>query len=191
MQKFQAIAEGDGVMDRYNAPGPLLAYEPSKVSDPPTTPEALLAWAKAHPGKFTYPSPPASGPGYTFLQSLPYLLGDKDPSDPVNGWPKTWDYLAKLGKYITSYPASSTIGSQQFGSGEVQLEPSPGEAESRRLRRSLYVVHDVAVGDEVTPHNVRSIRPAGGLEPAELDVVLGRRFTQDVSRGTPLTWDLV
>jgi len=75
--------------------------------------------------------------------------------------------------------------------GAVRLEPTPGEAESRRLRRSLYVVQDVAAGDIVTDTNVRSIRPAGGLEPSELEVVLGRRFTQSAAKGTPLTWDLV
>ena len=75
--------------------------------------------------------------------------------------------------------------------GTVQLGPTPGEAESRRLRRSLFVVADVRAGDPVTGANVRSIRPAGGLEPADLDIVLGRTFARDVARGTPLTWDLV
>lgn len=75
--------------------------------------------------------------------------------------------------------------------GEVRLDPTAGEAESRRLRRSLYVVADVRAGDVVTEDNVRSIRPAGGLEPVHLDVVLGRRFRADAARGTALTWDLV
>ena len=60
-----------------------------------------------------------------------------------------------------------------------------------RLRRSLYVVADVLAGDEVTAHNVRSIRPAGGLSPDALSTVVGRRFSRDAARGTPLTWDLV
>jgi N-acetylneuraminate synthase len=75
--------------------------------------------------------------------------------------------------------------------GEVRLDPTAGEAESRRLRRSLYVVADVRAGDVVTEENVRSIRPAGGLEPVHLDVVLGRTFRSDAARGTALTWDLV
>jgi len=75
--------------------------------------------------------------------------------------------------------------------GRVQLDPTVGEAESRRLRRSLWVVQDVRAGDEVTADNVRSIRPAGGLEPVELDRVLGRRFARDVPRATPLAWELV
>lgn len=75
--------------------------------------------------------------------------------------------------------------------GRVQLEPTPGEAESRRLRRSLYIVADVRAGETVTTQNVRSIRPAGGLEPAQLAGVLGRTFTRDAPRGTPLSWELL
>jgi pseudaminic acid synthase len=71
------------------------------------------------------------------------------------------------------------------------LGPTESEQAVLRLRRSLYVVEDVRAGDEVTGENVRSIRPAGGLPPDELATVLGRRFTRDVSRGTPLDWDLV
>jgi putative spermidine/putrescine transport system substrate-binding protein len=58
------------------------------------------------------------------MMSLPYMLGDSDPSDPQNGWTKTWAYLQELGKYITSYPPSSTIMNQQFGSGQLQLIPT-------------------------------------------------------------------
>ena len=75
--------------------------------------------------------------------------------------------------------------------GSPHIGPTHGEAESRRLRRSLYVVEDVRAGDRVTTANVRSIRPAGGLEPRFLDIVLGRAFTQDVRRGAPLSWDVV
>jgi N-acetylneuraminate synthase len=75
--------------------------------------------------------------------------------------------------------------------GKVNVGPTTGEAESRRLRRSLYVVADVRAGEKVTAENVRSIRPSGGLEPVHLDTVLGRTFARDVERGTPLTWDVI
>jgi pseudaminic acid synthase len=75
--------------------------------------------------------------------------------------------------------------------GEAVLGPRASEAEGLRFRRSLYVVEDVRAGDEVTSANVRSIRPAGGLAPAEITAVLGRTFRVDAAKGTPLTWDLV
>ncbi|WIY04183.1 pseudaminic acid synthase [Amycolatopsis mongoliensis] len=75
--------------------------------------------------------------------------------------------------------------------GEPVLGPRESEKEGLRLRRSLYVVEDVRAGDEVTPANVRSIRPAGGLAPAEITKVVGRTFRVDAAKGTPLTWDLI
>jgi pseudaminic acid synthase len=75
--------------------------------------------------------------------------------------------------------------------GEPVLGPRESEKEGLRLRRSLYVVEDVRAGDEVTAANVRSIRPAGGLAPAEITAVAGRTFRVDAAKGTPLTWDLL
>lgn len=73
----------------------------------------------------------------------------------------------------------------------VAFGPTEEERTVLALRRSLYVVADANAGDEVTAANVRSIRPAGGLAPESFDAVVGRRFTRDVSRGTPLTWDVL
>jgi pseudaminic acid synthase len=71
------------------------------------------------------------------------------------------------------------------------IEPAPEEAESRRFRRSLFVVEDVEAGALLTEHNIRSIRPADGLHTREYGTVLGRRAARAIERGTPLSWDLV
>lgn len=75
--------------------------------------------------------------------------------------------------------------------GTARIGPKDSEREVSRFRRSLWVVEDVAEGDEVTPANVRSIRPAGGLPPADLSTVLGRQFRRAAPKGTPMTWDLI
>lgn len=75
--------------------------------------------------------------------------------------------------------------------GSSRLEPQPEETESRRFRRSLFVVEDLAAGEILTERNIRSIRPAAGLHTREYEVVLGRRTARDVARGTPLSWDLI
>jgi pseudaminic acid synthase len=75
--------------------------------------------------------------------------------------------------------------------GAPRIGPRDSEKEGLRLRRSLYVVEDVAAGDKVTTANVRSIRPAGGLPPHELPTVLGRTFRTAAPKGTPLTWPLI
>ena len=75
--------------------------------------------------------------------------------------------------------------------GEPQFELGEKESAVRAFRRSLFVVEDVKSGDVFTERNIRSIRPGNGLHTRHLAEVLGRRSTRDISRGTPLAWDLV
>jgi len=78
---------------------------------------------------------------------------------------------------------------QAMGSGEWR-EMSE-ESESRRLRRSLYVVKDVKKGEEITSENVRSIRPANGLPPKAWFEVKGQRFSRDIDANTPLEFSQI
>jgi len=75
--------------------------------------------------------------------------------------------------------------------GEAVLGPAPEEEDSRRFRRSLFVVEDIRAGELLTEHNVRSIRPAAGMHTREYEAVLGRRAAMDIARGTPLAWELI
>ena len=75
--------------------------------------------------------------------------------------------------------------------GNADYAIFPEEERNRCFRRSLFVVEDVKIGEMLTRQNIRSIRPADGLPPKYLPLVLGKRATQDISRGTPLRWDLV
>lgn len=75
--------------------------------------------------------------------------------------------------------------------GAARLEPAPEEIDSRKFRRSLFVVEDVAAGEPLTERNVRSIRPAAGLHTREYETVLGRRAVRAIKSGTPLSWDLI
>lgn len=65
------------------------------------------------------------------------------------------------------------------------------EKESRRLRRSLYVVKDVTEGEVVTHENVRAIRPGDGCAPSLLQGLLGKTFIKSHTMGTPMTPDLI
>jgi putative spermidine/putrescine transport system substrate-binding protein len=116
-----ALAQDQGIELVCTPSGPLLEYDPAKVATPPTTPDALLAWAQAHPGKFQYAQPRNSGPGRTFLMGLPYLLGDSDPTDPTNGWAKTWDFLTQLGKYVDAYPTKTSATMTNIAQGTVWM----------------------------------------------------------------------
>ncbi|MER7044886.1 ABC transporter substrate-binding protein [Streptomyces jumonjinensis] len=119
--EMQKLAQGKGTAIVYYPSGPLYEYNPDKVTDPPRTPQALLAWAKANPKKFQYADPANSGPGRTFLMGLPYLLGDKDPGDPVNGWDRTWAYLKELDEYIGVYGSGTTETMKNLASGQHDM----------------------------------------------------------------------
>lgn len=114
---MQALAKDQGVVISYYPSGPLIEYMPDAVANPPTSAEALLAWAKENPNKFLYARPANSGPGRTFLMGLPYILGDKDPKDPTHGWDKTWAYLEELGEYIEYYPTGTGVTMKELGEG--------------------------------------------------------------------------
>jgi pseudaminic acid synthase len=74
--------------------------------------------------------------------------------------------------------------------GSASKWASAAETESLRLRPSLYVAQSVRAGEPVTDENVRSVRPAGGLAPVEIENLAGRVFRVDAEPGTPTTWDL-
>lgn len=118
---MQSLAEGQAVLVTYYPSGPLIEYNPAKVKTVPTTADELLAWARGNPERFLYARPGNSGPGRTFLMGLPYLLGDKDPKDPKNGWDKTWAYMAELGKFIEYYPSGTTAVMKELGEGSRDM----------------------------------------------------------------------
>jgi len=72
--------------------------------------------------------------------------------------------------------------------GKVSYERSEKEQASIVFRRSLFIVQDIAAGQQFTEQNVRSIRPGHGLPPKHLPEVIGCRATTALTRGTPLSW---
>ncbi len=72
--------------------------------------------------------------------------------------------------------------------GEVGYSLKGSESGNIIFRRSLYVVKDIAEGEEITPDNVRSIRPGYGLAPKEYSKILGKRTTRPIVRGEPVSW---
>lgn len=75
--------------------------------------------------------------------------------------------------------------------GSVKYGPTESERNSLGFRRSLYVVADMTAGEAFSNQNLRAIRPGYGLEPKYLNLLLGKRVSVDVKRGTPVTWSLL
>ena len=119
--RMQGLAQGQGVIVSYYPSGPLLEYMPDAIKTPPGSAEELLAFTKANPNRFLYARPANSGPGRTFLMGLPYLLGDKDPKDPMAGWDKTWAYLKELDAGIEYYPTGTAATMKELGEGSRDM----------------------------------------------------------------------
>ncbi|HEY9538778.1 MAG TPA: ABC transporter substrate-binding protein [Kiloniellaceae bacterium] len=119
-------------------------YDSARVGKPPDSIPALLDWAKAHPGRFTYPAPP-DFLGSTFLKQVLIELSP-DPSflqQPVESEAQVeeaarplWEYLDALHPHLwrggDAFPASGPAQRQLLDDGEVDIALSfyPSEASS-------------------------------------------------------------
>ena len=77
------------------------------------------------------------------------------------------------------------------GLGKVAYGATENEKGSLRYRRSLYIVQDMKAGDILTRNNLKAIRPGYGLPTKYFDILIGKRLNQDVSKGTPASWDIL
>jgi len=75
--------------------------------------------------------------------------------------------------------------------GTVAYGVTEKEMASFKYRRSLYIVADMQAGDILTHDNLKSIRPGFGLPPKYLDILIGKRVNQVISKGTPVSWDII
>jgi N-acetylneuraminate synthase len=75
--------------------------------------------------------------------------------------------------------------------GKILYGPLEEEKKSMIFRRSLYVAEDMKAGEVFTKDNLRALRPGEGLPPKYYELLLGKRVTKDIPKGTPVNWDLV
>jgi pseudaminic acid synthase len=68
-----------------------------------------------------------------------------------------------------------------------------GEEEKKnlRFRRSIFTIKEISAGEKFTQENVKVIRPAFGLSPRYWEIVLKSQATRNLSKGTPLSWDMI
>lgn len=107
-------------------------YDSEEVTTPPASIEALLDWAEAHPGRFTYPRIP-DFTGSTFLkQALVALTDERDAlyapvaeSDFEAVTAPLWDYLDALHPHLwrsgRQFPSSGPELRSLMGDGELAL----------------------------------------------------------------------
>lgn len=83
------------------------------------------------------------------------------------------------------------IRTTQKAMGEITYEPTKSQVETLSFRRSLFVVENIKKGAPITQKNIRSIRPGAGLAPRHLPGILGKKAKKNLTKGTPLSWDLL
>lgn len=118
----------------YRASAVLLAYNSTKIPNPPQTLDALLVWIKAHPGKFTYNVPSGGGSGFAFVQTVvDKYLSNADRKTLVNTankglqskWTAGLDALRSLNPYTYgqngTYPANNAETLKDVASGLVDM----------------------------------------------------------------------
>ncbi|NMM61291.1 pseudaminic acid synthase [Clostridium sp. P21] len=75
--------------------------------------------------------------------------------------------------------------------GTVTYNLTEKQKRSREHSRSLFVVKDINKGELFTEENVKSIRPAFGMETKHFKDVIGKKASVDIQKGTPMTWNFV
>ncbi|WP_280542703.1 ABC transporter substrate-binding protein [Chromohalobacter sp. 11-W] len=107
-------------------------YDSARIDEPPRSITALLDWAQAHPGRFTYPQPPAFL-GTTFLKQallaltenpeVLYAPVDEADFDAVTA--PLWAYLDRLHPNLwrdgERFPAGGPQMRQLMGDGALSL----------------------------------------------------------------------
>ena len=108
----------DGQESPWSAAAFVFAYDSARIDQPPRSFAQLLAWAKAHPGRFTYPAPP-DFTGSAFVRQVGQRLGSRD---------KAMAYLKQLKPYQyqggRSFPQSEAELDQLFGNSQIDIAMS-------------------------------------------------------------------
>ena len=70
--------------------------------------------------------------------------------------------------------------------GQKEVRLSEDDIAARSGRRSVYLTSELKQGEALTMEHVRIIRPACGLDPFALELLLGKKAKSDLHAGTPL-----
>ena len=81
------------------------------------------------------------------------------------------------------------IRSLENALGDGIKAPARSENNIRQTaRRSLVLKDDIKTGDTIRASQLTALRPAGGIEPGLIDLVIGRRAKRTIKAGQMLTW---
>lgn len=121
-----------------------IAYNSDTVAEPPATLAGLLDWAKAHPGRFTYPAPP-DFTGSVFTREVLYSVSGGYANVPLAFDQEAFDRLTPallkeledlepaLWRNGSTYPKSSSELDALYAGGQVDFTMTYGPAALTQL----------------------------------------------------------
>jgi putative spermidine/putrescine transport system substrate-binding protein len=129
-----ALARFDSAALPYRGSSVLLAYDSTKVANPPKTLKDLLAWIIANPGQFTYNDPSSGGSGGSFVETvLDSYVSAADLTKMQSGytpalesqWAQGFTTLKGLTPsiYQKVYPNGNQAVLDLLGKGEISMAP--------------------------------------------------------------------
>lgn len=121
-----------------------IAYNADAVTNPPTTVDGLLEWARAHPGRFTYPAPP-DFTGSAFIRQVLYSVSGGYDNVPAEYSADAFDTLSpalyralsdlapSLWRGGDTYPADSEQLNKLYANAQIDMTMTYGPATLTKL----------------------------------------------------------
>jgi len=121
-----------------------IVYNAAVITSPPTSIEGILQWAKAHPGRFTYPAPP-NFTGSAFIRQVLYSVSGGSQNVPAKYSsgafeklsPELYRTLSDLAPFLwrggASYPADSDQLDKLYENGQIDMTMTYGPATLTKL----------------------------------------------------------
>lgn len=133
----------EGLESPWGSAQMVMIHDSARTPEPPRSVEALLAWIKANPGRFTYPAPP-DFTGSAFVRHIFYYAagsvdtwqGEYSKASFSKAAQSTYALLADLKKYLwrqgETYPESPVRMNTLFADGEIDFSFSYHQGEASR-----------------------------------------------------------
>ena len=91
---------------------------------------------------------------------------------------------------LADYIRQARQAQQAMGSGRLAVQPI--ECEVRTVgRKCIVAARDIAAGETLGAGSLTAKRAGGGLQPKEINAVLGKRASVAIPADTPLAWEMV
>ena len=105
-------------------------------------------------------------------------------SKSINSPDKNFSILPNELKKLVLQTASAW---ESKGKGSIANKNT--EKESKKYRRSIYVIRDIKKNQKITEKNVKRIRPGFGMSPNLYKKIIGKKTNKNLYRGDPLNFD--